>query len=117
MIGIANKLNDLKINCVDNLSDASGKYCVIILEKKIGKEEKNVDTINLQESYNNKIKQELSVKLKKYKDIHKGKRCFIIGNGPSLQMSDLEILYKNKEICFGVNRIFLGFKDTEWRPD
>ena len=111
------KLNDLKINCVDNLSDASGKYCVIILEKKIGKAEKNVDTINLQESYNNKIKQELSVKLKKYKDIHKGKRCFIIGNGPSLQMSDLEILYKNKEICFGVNRIFLGFNDTEWRPD
>ena len=111
------KLNDLKISCVDNLSDASGKYCVIILEKKIGKAEKNVDTINLQESYNNKIKQELSVKLKKYKDIHKGKRCFIIGNGPSLQMSDLEILYKNKEICFGVNRIFLGFKDTEWRPD
>lgn len=46
---------------------------MIILEKKIGKAEKNVDTINLQESYNNKIKQELSVKLKNIRIYTKGK--------------------------------------------
>lgn len=55
-------------------------------------------------------------KILKFKDIHKGKRCFIIGNGPSLSYSDLEILYKHQEICFGVNRIYLSYEHTKWRP-
>lgn len=37
----------------------------------------------------------------KYKDIHKGKRCFIIGNGPSLKKVDLASL--KDEITFTVN--------------
>jgi len=41
------------------------------------------------------------------KDKHKGQRCFIIGNGPSLKNTDLTLL-KN-EITFGVNRIYLLF--------
>jgi hypothetical protein len=44
------------------------------------------------------------------KDIHKGKRAFIIGNGPSLKQTDLSKL-KN-EITFGMNRIYLAF--PEW---
>ena len=43
------------------------------------------------------------------KDIHKGKRAFIIGNGPSLKQTDLSKL-KN-EITFGMNRIYLAFPD------
>ncbi len=54
--------------------------------------------------------------LRKYKDIHHGKRCFIIGNGPSLHMEDLDILWSNHEICFGVNNIWVGFRNTKWRP-
>lgn len=53
----------------------------------------------------------------KFKDIHKRKRCFIIGNGPSLRYSDLELLNNKKEICFGVNRIYLSYEFTKWRPD
>lgn len=53
----------------------------------------------------------------KFKDIHKGKRCFIIGNGPSLSYDDLDTLYKHNEICFGVNRIYRAFAHTLWRPD
>ncbi len=56
-------------------------------------------------------------KILKFKDIHKGKRCFIIGNGPSLSYFDLEILDKYKEICFGVNRIYLSYQHTKWRPN
>jgi len=41
------------------------------------------------------------------KDVHKGKRAFIIGNGPSLKQTDLSKL-KN-EIMFGMNRIYLAF--------
>lgn len=43
------------------------------------------------------------------KDIHKGKRAFIIGNGPSLKQTDLRKL-KN-EITFGMNRIYLAFPE------
>lgn len=53
-------------------------------------------------------------KLKALKNIHKGSRCFIIGNGPSLLMTDLDKL-KN-EYTFASNKIFLAFEDTEWRP-
>lgn len=53
-------------------------------------------------------------KLLKYQNKHKGQRCFIIGNGPSLTMEDLDKL-KN-EICFASNKIYLAFDKTYWRP-
>jgi len=48
--------------------------------------------------------------LDKYKDIHKGERCFIIGNGPSLKQTDVSKL--KDEYTFGMNRISLAF--PEW---
>lgn len=53
-------------------------------------------------------------KVASLKDIHKGRRCFIIGNGPSLTIEDLDLL-KN-EITFACNKIYLAFTKTEWRP-
>ena len=53
--------------------------------------------------------------IKSLKNRYYGKRCFIIGNGPSLKIQDLEIL-KN-EICFATNRIFTIFDQTNWRPE
>ena len=55
--------------------------------------------------------------LKKFHNIYQGKRCFIIANGPSLRMEDLDKLYQNHELCFGVNGIFKAFPFTKWRPD
>jgi hypothetical protein len=43
------------------------------------------------------------------KDIHKGERCFIIGNGPSLRETDLKKL--RNEYTFGLNRIYLLFPE------
>jgi hypothetical protein len=43
------------------------------------------------------------------KDKYHGKRCFIIGNGPSLRNTDLKKL-KN-EFTFGMNRIYLAFPE------
>lgn len=40
-------------------------------------------------------------------DLHRGKRCFILGNGPSLQRTDLSRL--RGEFTFGLNRIYLLF--------
>ena len=46
-------------------------------------------------------------KLRHYENIHTGKRCFIIGNGPSLRQTDLNKL--RGEYTFGLNRIYLLF--------
>ncbi|MFI3262674.1 MAG: 6-hydroxymethylpterin diphosphokinase MptE-like protein [Rikenellaceae bacterium] len=54
--------------------------------------------------------------IKSLKNIHKGKRCFIIGNGPSLTSDDLEMLAKNNDISFAANSINLIFPRTSWRP-
>ena len=43
------------------------------------------------------------------RDIHKGERCFIIGNGPSLRVTDLKKL--RDEFTFGLNRIYLLFPE------
>jgi hypothetical protein len=53
----------------------------------------------------------------KFRNFHNGERCFIIGTGPSLTARDLNVLLKNKEICFSVNGIFKIFENTKWRPD
>ena len=54
--------------------------------------------------------------LSKYKDCHKGERCFLIGNGPSLRAEDLTRLHERGEICFAFNRIYNIFDKTPWRP-
>jgi hypothetical protein len=53
-------------------------------------------------------------KIASFKDKHLGQRCFIIGNGPSLKKTDLNLLAG--EVTFAVNSIFLAFPDTVFRP-
>ena len=48
------------------------------------------------------------------RDKHRGERCFIIGNGPSLNKLDLTHL--KKEITFGVNAIFLNHERMGFYP-
>lgn len=53
-------------------------------------------------------------KIKKFKGINEGKRCFIIGNGPSLRINDLNRL--KGEYTFASNAIYTLFDKTDWRP-
>jgi len=53
-------------------------------------------------------------RLRAFEKIHHGQRAFIIGNGPSLTISDLNRLVD--EITFASNKIFLAFDSTRWRP-
>lgn len=55
--------------------------------------------------------------LVQFRNIHKGKRCFIIATGPSLRIEDLNTLKLHGEICMSFNGIFKAFSMTEWRPD
>lgn len=57
---------------------------------------------------------EYNVYLESIKDKYKGRRCFVIGNGPSLTTEDLESL--SDEITFASNRIYKIFDNTDWRP-
>lgn len=43
-----------------------------------------------------------------------GQRGFVIGNGPSLKIKDLDRL--QGEICIASNKIYLAFGETDWRP-
>ena len=52
--------------------------------------------------------------IEKYRNIHQGNRCFIIGTGPSLALSDIELI--RNEITVGMNSIVKLFDKTSWRP-
>lgn len=52
--------------------------------------------------------------LKGLKCAHSGERCFIVGNGPSLRLDDLEKI--KEEFCFSSHRIYKIFNKTAWRP-
>ena len=45
---------------------------------------------------------------------HAGRRAFIIGNGPSLRIPDLDRL--QGEVTFASNKIYLAYEETRWRP-
>lgn len=52
---------------------------------------------------------------KNYKDKHKGERVFLIGNGPSLAKTNLNLLKNEKTIA--MNRISLIYdKNKNWKP-
>lgn len=55
--------------------------------------------------------------LERFKNTHVGESCFLIGNGPSLRMEDLDLLHQNGAFTFASNRIYLAFGKTAWRPD
>lgn len=53
-------------------------------------------------------------RLRKFKNKHKGERCFILGNGPSLNEIDLSLL--KDEVTFGVNGIYLNEDKMGFAP-
>ena len=52
--------------------------------------------------------------IKRFQGIHNGERCFIVANGPSLLRTNLDLLAN--EITFGLNRIYLNFEKSSFRP-
>ena len=54
-------------------------------------------------------------KIEKYHNFHKDiTRCFIVGNGPSLKIEDLEKLCKEKS--FACNSVYALYELVKWRP-
>ena len=55
--------------------------------------------------------------IKKFENAYQGQKIFLLGNGPSLSVKDLELLQKNKIKTFACNFINKLFDKTNWRPD
>lgn len=62
---------------------------------------------DLPQAYGHPWRRDTIRRLPALKDSQRGKRCFILGNGPSLAKTDLTRL-KN-ELTIGLNRIYLAF--------
>ncbi|MBT4922854.1 MAG: DUF115 domain-containing protein [Rickettsiales bacterium] len=60
------------------------------------------------------IRSRAKAELRSYKNLHKGKKVIIIGNGPSVRLEDLE-QFKDY-VTFSCNRFHLCYKDTGFRP-
>jgi hypothetical protein len=56
----------------------------------------------------------LTKQAKRFKNKHLGESCFIIGNGPSLTVEDLNMI--GKVPSFSSNRINLILEKTKWKP-
>jgi hypothetical protein len=52
--------------------------------------------------------------LEEFRNVHAGGRCVIMGNGPSLNDTDMALL--SGEIVFGLNRIYLMYDRLPFRP-
>lgn len=57
------------------------------------------------------------LRLKKLKNRFKGETCFVIGNGPSLQIADLQKIHDEGYHSIASNKIYLAFEKTNWRPN
>ena len=53
-------------------------------------------------------------RIHKWQGVFVGKRCFVIGNGPSLRIEDLERL--ENDVTFASHGIYYAYEKTRWRP-
>lgn len=65
--------------------------------------------------YDKGLAEVYSPRLRALREKYRGtRRCFVIGNGPSLNETDLSLL--KDEVTFAVNGFFLKTADLDWKP-
>lgn len=123
---ISDELYDKKaymgIPCV-RFEDASGEYeCMVINKLRCHIKYPEIlekETIQLIDIYtvDEMVPEFKHLELAKFRGIHRGQRIWLIGNGPSLRIEDLEKLYEQGEICIAFNKIYKAYHKMKWRPD
>lgn len=109
-------LEDRYADCIGNLGELRENSLYLTSDKYDFRELPQKNLVNLYD-FLYQVPQYRSPDIKALENIHKGKRCFILGTGPSLRIADLDTLAENHEICISVNGIIRAFKMTVWRPD
>ena len=59
-------------------------------------------------------KTNLGLRLRRFRDCHRGNRLVLVCNGPSLNQTDFSLI--RKEVSMGLNKIFLGFRQFRFYP-
>ncbi|MCR4817539.1 MAG: DUF115 domain-containing protein [Fretibacterium sp.] len=54
--------------------------------------------------------------LRSYKDKYKGQQCIVVGNGPNLNVYDLDRVREKGIFTIASNMIYKAFDRTDWRP-
>lgn len=83
---------------IHNLKHTLKKIISLLLFRICGNPQKNLERIN------------------SIKNLYKGKRAFIVCNGPSLRSGDLDKIALNGDIAIASNKIDKIFNQTLWRP-
>ncbi len=116
----------------DYLKHLDYSRCVFVVTQKFFKEEvignlesvgvaeENIvafyDDLTFDEFYYDTIPKSNKMVLSKFRNMYKGERCFVIGNGPSLRENDLQALEKNRECYFAVNMLHESFDRLNLHP-
>lgn len=98
---------ETKLGChfIDEIDEADKKYCYVASREEFVKD---IDTNGMHDIFDMSdiIESYYNPDIAKFKNIHDGQGCFIIGNGPSLQVEDLDTIKRSGCITFGTNRIY-----------
>lgn len=114
-----NKYDDVNASDVYLISSYTHTSDIFKMLKDQGADENNIIRISRQ-AVVYEVLDELELGNPNNEDIsgfynkYKGKRCFLVGNGPSLRTDDLDKI-KN-EYSFGCNSIYGIYSQTSWRP-
>ena len=57
-----------------------------------------------------------SRRLEQMRDAYAGRSAWLVGNGPSVQIGDLDRLAETSQLCFAFNRFHLAYDQTPLRP-
>ncbi|MBE0661410.1 MAG: DUF115 domain-containing protein [Bacteroidales bacterium] len=99
----------------DIVSKLPTRSPIYLPTEKIDIYDKLLGIKKVQDIYNNKLDTIYRPKIKDLRKKYYGhERCFLIGNGPSLNQTDLSLL-KN-EVTFAVNSFFLKLNEIDWIP-
>jgi hypothetical protein len=111
---VGRSLSTLQEQGLVGLSRRAALYVALRVARRSGASSKRLDYIiardNLLRKYGTLLKRN-----EIFRDRHKGRRCFVIGNGPSLKKQDLAPLAN--EITFAVNSFYLHpLVGESWQP-
>jgi hypothetical protein len=130
--------------CFADNNKSGARYCgkgVISLEKLLAIHSAHKVVLSVRETFLNELSSQLdsvgipfetfsdiesdymlnhaapNERIERWKNAFKGRKCFLIGNGPGLRTSDLEKIHAAGHISMGCNFINRIFDKTDWRPD
>ena len=109
------EMDGLKKELKELISKLPTRAPIYLPTEKIAVEAQIKGLKRVKHIYEKGLKEVYSPRLRALREKYRGtKRCFIIGNGPSLNETDLSLL--KDEVTFAVNGFFLKAKDLDWTP-